>query len=188
MKLIVGLGNPGKEFEKTRHNAGFIMLDALANANNVNIDKKQFNGMYAEFFYNEQKIILLKPYKFINLSGEVIRDFVNYFKINIDDVLIICDDFNINVGNVKLKCTGSYGGHNGLRNIEMNLGTKNYNRLKIGISKNDLFDIKDYVLSKFDDDEYEKITEIANQIPIIIKDYLELSFDSLMNKYNKKQK
>ena len=96
----------------------------------------------------------MKPCKFINLSGEVIKKFVDYFKIDIEDILIICDDLNINVGNIKLKCTGTSGGHNGLKNIEMHLGTKNYKRLKIGISHNNLNDVRDYVLGKFD----QKIT------------------------------
>ncbi|HHU54267.1 MAG TPA: aminoacyl-tRNA hydrolase [Mollicutes bacterium] len=188
MKLIVGLGNPGKEYEKTRHNIGFVMIDALAKHNSVNLSKEKFNGIYGEYLHNNEKIILLKPCKFINLSGEVIKKFVDYFKIDIEDILIICDDLNINVGNIKLKCTGTSGGHNGLKNIEMHLGTKNYKRLKIGISHNNLNDVRDYVLGKFDQKDCKQIESIINQIPLIIKDYLELSFDVLMNKYNKKQK
>ena len=188
MKLIVGLGNPGKEYEQTRHNVGFLMIDYLANQNNVLINKEKFNGLYGEYFHNNEKVILLKPSKFINLSGEVISNFVNYFKINDEDILIICDDLNLKVSNYKFKYKGTSGGHNGLKNIELHLGTQNYKRLKIGISQNNLIDVRDYVLGKFSKDDYDKIQEIAHQFPLIIKDYLELPFDIVMNKYNKKQK
>ncbi len=188
MKLIIGLGNPGKEYEKTRHNVGFIMLDSLCNHLNIELNKEKFGGIYGEFYHNNEKIILLKPNKFINLSGEVIKKFVDYFKIDIEDILIICDDLNINVGNIKLKYKGSYGGHNGLKNIEMHLGTKNYKRLKVGISQNNLIDVRQYVLGKFSDEDYKQIKKIAEQFPKVIKDYLELSFVALMSKYNKKQK
>ncbi|NLM62724.1 MAG: aminoacyl-tRNA hydrolase [Mollicutes bacterium] len=188
MRLIVGLGNPGKEYEKTRHNIGFILLDKLAIHYNVSINKEKFGGIYGEFYYNSEKIILLKPYKYINLSGEVIKNFVDYFKIDIDDILIICDDMNVNIGNIKLKSKGSSGGHNGLKNIEMHLGTQNYKRLKVGISKNNMIDARDYVLGQFSNEDYKKIEEIANLFLEIFKDYMETSFDNLMNKYNKKQK
>ncbi|MDD2180841.1 MAG: aminoacyl-tRNA hydrolase [Bacilli bacterium] len=188
MKLIIGLGNPGKEYEGTRHNVGFVMIDYLATKNNILINKEKFGGLYGEYFKNNEKIMFLKPGKFINLSGEVISDYINYFKINIEDILIICDDLNLNVGNYKFKYKGTSGGHNGLKNIEMHLGTQNYKRLKIGISHNNLIEVKDYVLGKFNAEDYEKIQTIAHQLPLIIKDYLELPFDNVMNKYNKRQK
>lgn len=187
MKLIVGLGNPGKEYEKTRHNAGFIMLDKLAKYYNVQLNKEKFGGVYGEFYYNDEKIMLLKPYSFINLSGEVIKKYIDYFKIDINDILIICDDMNINAGSVKLKYKGSPGGHNGLKNIEMHLGTENYKRLKIGISQNNLDDVREYVLGKFSNEEFAKIENVANLFLDIFKDYMEMPFDKVMNKYNKKQ-
>ena len=184
MKLIVGLGNPGKEYNNTRHNIGFMCIDEVAKYFNVGFDSNKFNGIYTDFNYNGQKVILLKPQKYMNLSGEVIRDFVNFFKINIEDILIICDDLDTEVGKYRLRYKGSSGGHNGLKNIELHLSTIDYKRLKIGISNNKNINTKDYVLGKFTKEELELINPIINKTPNIIEDYLKLPFDNLMNKYN----
>ena len=117
MKLIVGLGNPGREYNKTRHNIGFMCIDKIAEYFKVDFDSNKFTGSYTQFNHNGEKIILLKPGKYMNLSGEVIRDFVNFFKINIEDILIICDDLDTKVGTYRLRYKGSSGGHNGLKNI-----------------------------------------------------------------------
>ena len=184
MKLIVGLGNPGKEYNNTRHNIGFMCVDEVAKYFNVVFSSNKFNGLYSEFKYNGEKIILLKPQKYMNLSGEVVRDFVNFFKVNLDDVLIISDDLDTEVGTYRFRYKGSSGGHNGLKNIELHLATKNYKRLKIGISNNKNIDTKDYVLGKFTKDELELIYSIIEKIPNMVIDYLELTFENLMNKYN----
>lgn len=184
MKLIVGLGNPGKEYEKTRHNMGFMAIDKYATAKGLSFDKEKFGGIYTDFLYNNEKIILLKPQKYINLSGDVIKKYVDYFKIDINDLLIISDDLDMNIGKIKIKYKGSNGGHNGLKNIEANLNTKNYKRIKIGISNNKKIDTKDYVLGKFDPESDRMIEATINQFPQILDDYLNISFDNLMNKYN----
>lgn len=184
MKLIVGLGNPGREYENTRHNIGFMCIEKIAEYFKVNFDSNKFNGLYTQFNHNGEKIVLLKPGKYMNLSGEVIRDFVKFFKIDINDILIICDDLDTNVGTYRLRYKGSSGGHNGLKNIELHLNTKEYKRIKIGISNNKLIDTKDYVLGKFTRDEKELLNPIIDKMPNIIEDYLTLSFDRLMNKYN----
>ena len=184
MKLIVGLGNPGREYNKTRHNIGFMCIDKLCECFNVSLDLNKFNGSYTQFNYNGEKIILLKPEKYMNLSGEVVRDFVNFFKININDILIICDDLDTKVGNFRLRYKGSSGGHNGLKNIELHLSTKDYKRIKIGISNNKNIDTKDYVLGKFTKEEIDLINPIIDKIPDIIEDYLKIPFDNVMNKYN----
>ena len=184
MKLIVGLGNPGSEYNKTRHNIGFMCLDKIAEHFNTEINLSKFNGLYNQVNINGEKIILLKPQKYMNLSGEVVRDFVNFFKINIDDILIICDDLDTCVGTYRLRYKGSNGGHNGLKNIEQNLSTQDYKRIKIGISNNKQMDTKDYVLGKFTQEEMDLIDPILEEIPKIIEDFLKLTFDNLMNKYN----
>lgn len=184
MKLIVGLGNPGREYNSTRHNIGFMCIDSIANHFNVKFNTKKFQGEYVQFNYKGEKIILLKPLKYMNLSGEVVRDFVNFFKINIDDILIICDDLDTKVGTYRLRYKGSSGGHNGLKNIELHLSTKNYKRIKIGISNDKNVDTKDYVLGKFSKDELNLINPIIEKVPYIIEDYLTLQFDNVMNKYN----
>ena len=136
MKLIVGLGNPGREYENTRHNIGFQTIDMYAEKLGVSITKSKFNGLYGEVMVSGEKVILLKPQSYINLSGEVIRSFVDFYKISVDDILIINDDLDLAVGTYKLKQKGSSGGHNGLKNIELHLGTQEYKRIKIGISNN----------------------------------------------------
>ena len=184
MKLIVGLGNPGRSYSKTRHNIGFMAIDKLCDYFNVKLDSKKFNGLYTQFNYKDEKIILLEPQKYMNLSGEVIRPFIDFFKIDIDNILIICDDLDMEVGNIRLRYKGSSGGHNGLKDIEKHIGTQNYKRLKIGISNNKLIDTKDYVLGKFSKEEINIINKSIDKIPSIIEDYLNKSFEDVMSKYN----
>lgn len=184
MKLIVGLGNPGREFEYTRHNMGFMVIDSFANKYGVTINKKKFNGLYEVISINNEKVILLKPLSFMNLSGEVVRDYVNYFKIDVDDILVISDDLDMEFLKLKLKFKGSCGGHNGLRNIELNLGTSCYKRLKIGISNDKSVDTKDYVLGKFSGDEIERLNDLFVVTNSLLDDYFKLDFNVLMSKYN----
>ena len=184
MKLIVGLVNPGKEYQNTRHNIGFMVIDRYLEKNNIVGEKNKFNGIYYEFIINNEKVIFLKPQQYMNLSGEVVKRFVDFFKISINDVLIINDDLDMECGRIRLRTTGSSGGHNGLKNIEHHLNTKEYKRLKIGISNNKLFDTKDYVLGKFSREEQSKIEEAIEISTNIINDFLVLEFDKIMNKYN----
>lgn len=186
MKLIVGLGNPGKEYENTRHNAGFKFIDEYAKSKGLTFNQNKFKGLYTTFINNGEKIILLKPQKYMNLSGEVVRDFVNFFKINIEDILIICDDLDTPLGKIKIKYKGSSGGHNGLKNIEQNLNTNEYKRIKIGISNDKNQDRINYVIGKMPKEDLEKLNEVISHSPKILNDYLTLKFDNLMNKYNTK--
>lgn len=186
MKLIVGLGNPGREYENTRHNIGFMTIDEYANRIGVSITKDKFNGLYADTNINGEKVILLKPQAYINLSGEVIRKYIDFFKINIEDILIIHDDLDLAVGTYKIKPKGSSGGHNGLKNIELHLGTQEYKRIKIGISNNKLIDTKDYVLGKLSKEESKILSNIRKEVMNILDDYFKMDFDCLMNKYNHK--
>ena len=184
MKLIVGLGNPGREYENTRHNIGFQTIDKYASKLGVSINKSKFNGLYGETIISGDKVMLLKPQSYINLSGEVIRKFVDFYKINIEDILIIHDDLDLEVGTYKIKQKGSSGGHNGLKNIELHLGTQEYKRIKIGISNNKNIDTKDYVLGRLSKEEEEKLNEVKNTVLNIVDDYLKVSFSDLMAKYN----
>jgi PTH1 family peptidyl-tRNA hydrolase len=185
MRLIVGLGNPGKEYSETRHNIGFIMLDTMTSYLKIDLKKKN-DGLFAETSINGEKVILLKPQKYINLSGQVIKKYIDFYKIDIDDIFIIHDDLDLEIGKYKLKYSGSSAGHNGLKDIERCLGTKNYKRMKIGISNNKDIDTKDYVLGKITKKEKQLLNEVFKIGPELLNDYLELSFDNLMNKYNKR--
>lgn len=184
MKLIVGLGNPGREYENTRHNVGFMVLDNYCRLKNISVTSSKFSGLYGKGNINGEQVIFLKPQKYMNLSGEVVRDFVNFFKIDVSDILIISDDLDLDVGRYKLKLSGSSGGHNGLKDIEKNLGTKNYKRFKIGISNNKNYDTKDYVLGKFSSSDKEILDKIISLSSNILDDYFVDNFDKLMSKYN----
>lgn len=186
MKLIVGLGNPGIEYENTRHNIGFMAIDKIAEKNKVSFGSQKFKGEYIIFEKFDQKIMLLKPLTYMNLSGECIFSFVQYYKIDIQDILIISDDLDMELGKIKLKYKGSSGGHNGLRNIELHLQTKEYKRLKIGISKNKNIDTKNYVLGKFSSEQLKIINSVLSTVNEIFDDFCTLSFDNVMNKYNRK--
>jgi len=186
MKLIVGLGNPGKEYENTRHNVGFDIVDKYLSNHNLSISKSKFDGLYIDTIINDEKVIFLKPQKYMNLSGEVVKKYVDYFKIDIEDILVIHDDLDQELGNIKLKENSSSGGHNGIKDIEKNLGTKDYKRLKIGISNNKMIDTKDYVLSKINKEDMDIINNIIDSSYKILEDYLNMSFSDLMTKYNKK--
>ena len=184
MKLVVGLGNPGKEYAKTRHNVGFRMIDRIASDLNINIDKNKFDGLYGEKIIDGEKYLFLKPQRYMNLSGTVIQEYINYFKINPKDILVICDDLDMEVGKIRLRPKGSSGGHNGLKDIERNIGTSEYKRIKIGIANNKNMDTKDYVLGKFSKEEDELIVNCENMMGNIFSDYLNLTFEQLMSKYN----
>ena len=186
MKLIVGLGNPGKEHNKTRYNIGFMCIDEIAKHFGVTFDSNKFNGLYYQTTISGEKVIFLKPQMYINLSGEVIKRYIDFFKINISDVLIIHDDLDLEVGMYRLRQSGRSAGHNGLKNIEKCLGTQEYKRLKIGISNNKSIDTKDYVLGKISSDDLLKINDVSKVVNNIIDDFIKLDFSVLMNKYNHK--
>lgn len=186
MKLIVGLGNPGKEYEKTRHNVGFNVIDLYLKENKLKLDKEKFNGKYTKTTINGEDVIFLEPQTFMNNSGESVQAIMKFYKININDILVIQDDLDMEIGKIKLKEKSSSGGHNGIKSIEEHLGTEDYKRLKIGISNNKDIDTKDYVLGKFSKDDREILENTYKTCVDIINDYFEMNFDLLMGKYNKR--
>lgn len=189
MKLIIGLGNPGKEYGNTRHNIGFMFVDKYIEYKNINVNwSNKFDGLYFESNINGEKTIFLKPQTFMNLSGDSVRKVMDYFKIGVDDILVINDDLDLKVGNFKLKSNGSCGGHNGLRDIEKKVGSQEYKRLKIGISKKSNVDTKDYVLGKFSSEELNLLDELFNTLYLVIDDYFKIPFNDLMSKYNRKNR
>lgn len=189
MKLIVGLGNPGKEYDKTRHNIGFMVVDNYISKKGINDNwKKKFNGLYLETNINGEKVIFVKPQSYMNLSGGVVSQFVKFYKFNVDDILVISDDLDLLTGNYKLKANGSCGGHNGLRDIEKCLSTSEYKRLKVGISKSNDVDTKDYVLGKVSDEDSMIYANLFVTLVDVIDDYFKLPFGDLMSKYNSKNR
>lgn len=147
MLLFVGLGNPTKEYEGTRHNCGFCVLDMFAKKHNLTFETSKFKGEYAKYKDGDKTIFLLKPHTFMNLSGECVRPFMDYYKIDAEDLIIISDDMDNDVGAVRVRTKGSSGGHNGLKSIFQNLGTEDIKRIKIGIGK-PAYDAIDFVLGR----------------------------------------
>ena len=182
MKLVVGLGNPGKEYDKTRHNCGFRAIDFYAEKNNLSF-KSKFNGLYADIVINNEKVLLLKPQTFMNLSGDCVIQFMKYYNLKIEDLLVIYDDTDFETGTFKVKRGGSSAGHNGIKDIINKLHTENICRVRVGISKNNIA-LADYVLGRFGKEDDEKVNNILSTIEKIINDFTILSIDDLFQKYN----
>lgn len=184
MKMIVGLGNPGKEYENTRHNMGFIIIDNFAKSINCDINKKKFNALYVDTYINGEKVLLVKPTTFMNLSGEAVQSFANYYDVDYSDILVISDDLDLDFLDYRLRLFGSSGGHNGLKDIERCLGSNRFRRFRIGISNNKSIDTKDYVLGKFSKKDIDSINEFLPKTEAILSDFCSMSFERLMSKYN----
>ena len=186
MKLIVGLGNIGKKYENTRHNMGFILVDRYLQYKNITDKfKEKFNAMYVETTINNEKVIFIKPTTYMNNSGIAVRAFLDFYKLNSEDILVISDDLDLDLGKFRLRRNGSSGGHNGLKSIISHLGTDGFKRLRIGIS-NDKDDVINYVLSKFSKKELNEIDTMFDTLVDVLDDYFVMDFTSLMSKYNRK--
>ena len=184
IKLVVGLGNPGKEYQNTRHNMGFMVIDELAKRLEIYKWKERDGALYFDCHLDMCRVIFIKPQKYINLSGDVMIKFVNFLDIKTEDILVVSDDLDLPLGSIKLKEKGSSGGHNGLKNIEENIKTDQYKRLKIGISNNKDIDTKDYVTGKLSKEEISNLNKILEIAENIVIDYIKIDFERLMNKYN----
>ena len=184
MKLIVGLGNPGPEYEHTRHNVGFMVIDLLKEKNNYADFKVFKKGLISK----NKDCILLKPQTYMNLSGESVREVMDYFKIDEEDLIVVHDDLDLPIGSLRLRDKCSAGGHNGIKNIIMHLGNDNFKRMKIGVGKNKLIDTKDYVLGSFNKEEKDSLNPILDKASEALFKFLNEPFTRIMNKYNIKVK
>lgn len=183
MKLIVGLGNFEDKYLFTRHNAGFIMVDFFVCANNQSFKiEKKLKSAIAKFKIEGEDIVVVKPLTYMNLSGEAVVAVMNFYKIDIKDVLIIYDDISLDLGKVRFRNSGSDGGHNGIKSIIKHLGTKDFDRLKIGIGPQPNIPSESYVLQNFSQEELEKVKEII-KTPLI-EDYLKNGIEKVQNLYN----
>ena len=183
MKLIVGLGNPGREYAMTRHNCGFRVIDAFADAAQVDIDKEQFHGVYGRLKFQGEDILLFKPLTMMNLSGTAVQEISHYFKINVSDIVVIYDDMAIEPGTIRLRLNGSSGGQKGMQNIIDNLGTEEIKRIRVGIGEPQ-FDSIDWVLGKPSGDDKIKIDEAIERATKAIREYLIHDFQNAMSKFN----
>ena len=185
MKLIVGLGNPTKQYDQTRHNIGFAVIDELAKRFHIALDQAKFKGLYGSTIMNGEKIFLLKPLTYMNLSGESIGPFMDYFQIDLDDLLVIYDDLDLPVGKVCLRQKGSAGGHNGIKSAIAHLGTQQFNRIRVGINRpTNGMAITDYVLGRFLNDEQEMIKKAVDQSSDACEEWIKTPFLQVMNIYN----
>jgi peptidyl-tRNA hydrolase, PTH1 family len=183
MKLIVGLGNPEDKYLFTRHNTGFMMVDSFVRLNNQSFkQEKKIKSMVAKFSIHNEDVIFIKPLTYMNSSGEAVIAAMNFYKINLKNVLVIYDDISIDLGRVRFKDAGSDGGHNGIKSIINSLGKKQFDRLKIGIGPQPNLPSEAYVLQNFSQNELVKLKEILKKP--LIEDYLKDGIEKVQNLYN----
>lgn len=185
MKLIIGLGNPGKPYEHTRHNVGFDVLDALADRWGATFNQTKFNGIYATVHRPEGKVILLKPLTYMNLSGESVRPLMDYFDIDIEDMIVVYDDLDLEIGKLRLRQKGSAGGHNGIKSIIQHIGTQEFNRIRVGVSRPPAgVKVADYVLSRFSKEDTPVLDDAIKKSCDALEASLTKPFLDVMNMFN----
>lgn len=190
MYIITGLGNPTAQYEGTRHNVGFDVIDALAYKYNISVDGRKNRAFVGKGVIEGQKVLLVKPQTFMNLSGESIRGLIDYYKIDEEEELIVIyDDISLDVGQLRIRKKGSAGGHNGIKNIIQHLGHNVFPRIKVGVGeKPKHFDLADYVLSRFSKEERVEMEEGYKKAVHAIEMILRGDMDTAMNEYNRKVK
>lgn len=190
MVIIVGLGNPTKEYENTRHNIGFMTIDALAEKYNIHVMDCKHKALIGKGIIGGTKVVLVKPLTYMNLSGEAVRAVVDYYKVDsTNELIVIYDDVSLDVGQLRIRKKGSAGGHNGIKNIIANLGDDTFLRIKIGVGEKPKgYDLADYVLGHFSKQELEVMKESLYKVDGAINLMLEDKVDAAMNEYNKKSK
>ena len=184
MKIIIGLGNIGREYENTRHNAGFMAIDKLAQMLEMDFNQEKFSAYFAKKKIDGEDIILLKPTTYMNNSGIALRQCMDFYKVPSEDILVLYDDMDMPTGKLRLREKGSAGGHNGIKSIIAHVGTQNFKRIRVGISKNKLYSVVDWVLGHFSKEEEKLISEGAKRATEAVLCYLDDSFNKAMNKYN----
>ena len=182
--MIVGLGNPGKEYERTRHNVGFDVVDAFARQYGIEVKKKKFGGLVGDGMIGGKKVLLLKPQKYMNLSGQVVATAVGFYRLSIDNIIVVTDDMALEPGRIRLRAKGSAGGHNGLSDIKNKLGSQDYARLRIGIGKDEHIIARDYVLGRPKPDERVLIDEAVVRAKEALFCWVNEGIAPAMNKYN----
>lgn len=183
MFLVVGLGNIGKQYEHTRHNVGFDIIDLIGDRYNIAISREKFKGMYGEGNINGKKVILLKPSTYMNLSGESVREVINFYKIENENIIVIYDDISLDVGRLRIRSQGSAGGHNGIKNIIANLGTDVFPRVKVGVGQ-PKGELVSHVLGKFSKEDSEMLKEVFKASSDAVESIINSGITEAMNKFN----
>ncbi|NLJ57787.1 MAG: aminoacyl-tRNA hydrolase [Tissierellia bacterium] len=184
MYLIAGLGNPGKEYRATRHNAGYEVIDYLAEKLKVKMNKLKFNSLYGDTFIKGDKVMLVKPVTYMNRSGIAIGEIMKFYKIPIENLIVIYDDIDLSLGTLRVRPCGSSGSHNGMKSIINTVGSEDFPRIRVGIGRNNRMDLADYVLQKFSAAEWDEIIPIFEKAGEAAIEIIETDIDSAMQKYN----
>lgn len=189
MYVIAGLGNPGAKYENTRHNIGFMVVDALAEKNHISVTEKKHKALVGKGMLGSERILLVKPQTFMNLSGESIREIIDYYKVEEKtELIVISDDISLEPGALRIRKKGSAGGHNGLKNIILHLGHDEFQRIRIGVGeKPSGYDLADYVLGHFREDDRELIAKSVEQAAEAVQVMITEGADKAMNQFNKKK-
>lgn len=190
MYVIAGLGNPGKQYEQTHHNMGFITIDYLAEKLGISVNKIKFKALTAETVYNGQKIVLLKPQTYMNLSGESIREIVQFYKLTPENLIVIYDDIDLDTGKIRVRAKGSAGTHNGMRNIVFQLQTDEFPRIRIGIrgGMSEKMQLRDFVTGGFTKEEVPLLEDAVSRAADAVLCYVSEGINACMNKYNVRDK
>lgn len=183
MYLIVGLGNPGNEYNNTRHNIGFDAIEAIASKYNIHINREKFKGVYGEGFINNEKVILFMPTTYMNLSGEAVRPIMDFYKLTEEDLIVIYDDISLDVGRMRIREKGSAGGHNGIKSIIAHLGTDIFSRIKVGVGQ-PKGDLVKHVLGKFSKEEREVLNKLLDEVTKATETIIKEDTKDAMNKFN----
>ena len=187
MYIIAGLGNPGGKYEGTRHNVGFSVIDALAEAHDIRVDKKQFKGLTGRGVIAGQQVLLLKPLTYMNLSGESVRAAFDFYKPETDQVLVIFNDISLETGQLRIRKKGSAGGHNGVKSIIAHLGTTEFPRIKVGVGEPKRGELVDFVLGHIHGEDAAVMKEAVKTAACAAEMFLEEGPEAAMNIYNKKK-
>lgn len=186
MYVVVGLGNPGDKYAQTKHNIGFITVDYLAEQHNIKITKLKHKALIGEGTIGGEKVILVKPQTFMNLSGQSVMDIMGFYKVPIEKLVVIYDDIDLPVGKVRIRPSGSSGTHNGMRNIIYLLSNQGFPRVRIGVGKQpDYMDLADYVMMRFNAEERPLMEEAVKTSALAVEEIIKSGINMAMNKYNK---
>ena len=185
MYLIVGLGNPENEYSNTRHNMGFDTINEIAKRNNIIISKTKFKGLYEIGIIQGSKVILLKPQTYMNLSGESVREIVDFYNISLEEIIVIYDDIDVEKGNIKIRKKGGPGSHNGMKSIIENLNSTEFGRVRVGIGQPEFKnDMVNYVIGKVPKEEIEILVQGTKKAAEAVEEIIKHGIDSAMNKFN----
>lgn len=185
MKIVVGLGNPGDEYVNTRHNMGFKVIDSLSKALEIDVKKRKFGARFGSGEYANKKLILLKPWQFMNRSGQAVATAMGFYKLSIGELLVITDDMNLEPGRIRIRAKGSAGGHNGLADIIEKLGTNGFARCRIGIGRGSGEDAVDHVLDKPAKEEEPLLAEAIERARKAVFCWIEYGVEKTMNEFNR---